>query len=82
MVSSELAARSYDTDKAEDECEDPTRGAAEAMTVADVDCNEEGGEVKKQFEDGNPTTSVKLHGSKVQGDSARKSSQAQCDEGR
>ena len=79
MVGGELATCPYDTDKAEDECEDPTRGAAEAMTVADVDCNEERGEVKKQFEDGDTTTGIKVHSSGVQCDSARQASEAQKD---
>lgn len=66
MVGGKLATCPYDTDNAEDESVDPTRGAAEAMTVADVDCNEERGQVEEQFEDGNPTTSIKVHGAGVQ----------------
>ncbi len=66
MVGGKLAACPYDPNKAEDECEDPTRGAAEAMTRADVDCNQERREVKEQLEDGDPATSIEVHGSGVQ----------------
>lgn len=66
MIGCKLATCPYDTDKAEDEGEDPTRGAAEAMTVADVGCSEERRGVEEQFEDGNPTTSIKLHGAGIQ----------------
>lgn len=36
------------------------------MTSADVDCNQERGEVKEQLEDGDPATSIEVHGSGVQ----------------
>ncbi len=80
MVGGELATCPYDTDKTEDECEDPTRGAAEAMTVADVDCNEDRGEVKKQFEDGDTTTGIEVHGSGVQRDSVSQAQRNKNDE--
>ena len=56
-----MAAGADNADQAENEGEDPARGAREAVAAADVCCEDEGGDVDGEFEDGDAASSVEFH---------------------
>jgi hypothetical protein len=58
VVRVELAARTRYADYAENECVDPARATAKAMTATDNGGNNKGGDVNNEFDHRDPTSSV------------------------
>jgi hypothetical protein len=56
-----LTAGANDSDKAENESEDPARTATESMTAADDGCDNYRGEEEEELEDGDAASPVEMH---------------------